>query len=125
MSPFRTGFKIWGIAVFINGLYFGFFSLIVGDFFSVLLSVLVMFGGAFAGIPFLILLVQLLRIAKRLPYSMTARITWLSSLTILGVWMFYSAVFYMISNEPVFSNPFMWQVSGITIAAFITSMWFT
>lgn len=123
MTPLSTGLKIWGITIFINAVYFGLFALITGDFFNAMLSLVILFVGAFIGIPFLILLVQLLKVARRLPHSTTARIFWVSFWVSAGVWLFYVAIAFIMEKAFNFFDPLVCQFAGITIAAFITSIW--
>ena len=120
MSPFRMGFQVWGMSVFLNAIYLGFVGLIMSSGFNILLSFVVLIAGLFVGLPFLVLLVQLIKLARRLPYSISARICWLSFWMSFSVWLFYSAISFLIGGK--FFDADLWQFAGITIAAFITSV---
>lgn len=121
MSPFKIGFKIWGITIFLNAFYLGCIGLI-GNYFEILLSFVVLIAGFFIGLPFLILLVQLIRIARRIPYGITARIYWLSFWVSVSVWLIYAGISWLLDGKVATEAR---QLSGITIAAFITSMWWS
>jgi hypothetical protein len=125
MSPFKIGFKIWGIAVLLNACYFGLFALVQGDLWRVLLAGGVFLIGALAGLPLLFLLVKLLKVLPKLPYSLNARIIWLGFCMSIGVVMFYSLLMLIVSGRIYLLHPSVQPFAGITIAAFITSLWWS
>ena len=123
MSPFRMGFQVWGITVFLNAIYLGFVGLIMSSGFNILLSFIVLIAGMFIGLPLLVLLIQLIKLARKLPYSITACICWLSFWVSFSVWLYYSVISLLINGK--FFDPELWQLAGITIAAFLTSIWWS
>ena len=120
MSPFRMGFKIWGITVFLNAVYLSFVGLIMSSGYNIMLSFIVLFGGVFVGLPFLFLLVQLIRLVRRLPYSIAARICLIFFWVSVGIWLFYSAISWVLDGKVDAEARLL---AGTTIAAFLTSMW--
>jgi hypothetical protein len=121
MSPFRIGFKIWGITVFLNAVYLCFVGIIM-DYFTILVAFVALIAGMFVGLPFLWLLVQLIRLTRLFPYSNTARICWISFWVSVGVWLFYSAIAWLLDGKV---DAEARQFAGTTIAAFLTSMWWS
>ena len=118
MLPLRIGFQVWIMTIVLNAIYLGTVGMIMGHF-TLLFVFFVLIAGVFFGLPSLVLLVQLIRVARKLPYSITARIYWISFWMSVSVWLFYSFLAWLVDGKLATE---VWQFSGITIAAFATSM---
>lgn len=118
MSPSGLSFRIYGITVFLNALTFAGTSLWLGNVGDFFMSFPLFFLGIVVAFPVLLILILLMRLSIRIPYSSEARAVWLVWWMSVAILLLYSSYFRL----------FTWAfdldisiITGITIVTFIVT----
>ncbi|MBO9563481.1 MAG: hypothetical protein J7621_11930 [Niastella sp.] len=123
MSPIITSFRIWFITVLLNGLFYAVTCLMQGDFRGILVSMALCVAGFIIGLPFWLVMLALIEIVKRLPYSVTGKMYWLGGTMAICVAFFYACVAWLIFGSFTLNIAGIDQITGTTIAALIAALY--
>ncbi|WP_205509411.1 hypothetical protein [Longitalea arenae] len=125
MKLLSVSAKLWWKTVFLNALFFGTWAALTGDIFDMLGSVIVLVAGYITTVPLIIIIAPLLNISTMLPYSIPARIAWLTFHLIIVVVLFY--MFFSVIEKGALFVPDSYAVqlmrttiAGLLIAVFTT-----
>jgi uncharacterized membrane protein len=125
MTPVFVAVRLWSKTVAMNAVLYGMSGLFVGELWRVPASVLFLIAGFILTLPLLMLITPLVRLSTWLPYSIPAKIGWLSFSLLLVIIIFYSAT-SLIIEQNLFSrhspiNTMMGcTITGLVVAVFTT-----
>ena len=116
------GIKIWLFTILLNAFFWGIGGTYTDGPAGLLLAVIFLFGGYFITLPLLLLIVPIVKLSCRLPYSVAGKIAWLwfwLSMIIIGfsellVWLFDGRFFSY--------NLFVVSLTGVAILALTLSI---
>lgn len=98
MSTILTSVKIWAKTVFLTGCVIGVMALWNEELEGILISILVLVAGGFITAPLLLFIDPLVKLSVKLPYSIPARIAWLTFYLVLLIFLFYLLIVIMIEG---------------------------
>lgn len=125
MTPVSVAVKLWAKTLVMNAVLFGVGGIFIGEFWRAPASVLCLIGGFIVTLPLLMLITPLVRLSTWLPYSISAKIGWLSFSLALVIIIFYSAASLLMeqklfsSGSPI-NTSMGCTLSGLLIAVFTT-----
>jgi hypothetical protein len=122
MSPFSAGLKIWILTVVLNALYFGIASIMSGGYLNAFWSVPVLLVGCMAGLPLLFVFVELIKVMRRAPYSINARIAVLAFWVSVLIALFFVLLNLALTGQFYLQDELMQLLTGTTIAALLTAI---
>lgn len=123
MSNVGASFRIWFITVLLNALFYAIISLIGGEIFGVLISMALFVVGFVITLPFWLLVLVLIEIVKRLPFSATGRMCWVGGVLAVSVGLFYASISWLLFKQFDLEQPVIGILTGTTIAALIAALY--
>lgn len=123
MSAIATSFRIWFITVLLNALFYAIISLIGGEIFGVLISTALFVVGFVITLPFWLVVLVLIEIVKRLPFSATGRICWVGGTLAVCIVLFYASISWLLFQQFNLEQPVIGLLTGTTIAALIAALY--
>ena len=103
MTSVAVAVKLWAKTLVMNAVLFGVGGIFIGEYWRAPASVLCLIGGFIITLPLLMLITPLVRMSTWLPYSIPAKIGWLSFSLMLGIIIFYSAA-SLLMEQKLFSS---------------------
>jgi hypothetical protein len=122
MTPVSVAVRLWAKTVALNAVFFGIRGMIIGSFGNVMASLLFLIGGFMVTLPLLMLITPLVRLSGWLPYSIPAKIGWLTfSLTLLII-LIYAITCLIIDDELFRPGSLINTLMGTTIAGLLVAV---
>jgi uncharacterized membrane protein len=125
MTPVFVAVKLWAKTVAMNAVLYGMSGLFAGELWRVPASVLFLIAGFIVTLPLLMLITPLVRLSTWLPYSVPAKIGWLSFSLLLVIIIFYSATSLIIEQNLFTRNSPINTMMGCTITGLLVAVFTT
>jgi hypothetical protein len=125
MTPVFVAVKLWAKTVAMNAVLYGMSGLFAGELWRVPASVLFLIAGFIVTLPLLMLITPLVRLSTWLPYSVPAKIGWLSFSLLLVIIIFYSATSLIIEQNLFTHNSPINTMMGCTITGLLVAVFTT
>ena len=122
MSAIAMSFRIWFITVLLNALLYGVVSLLGGEVYGVLIAMVLFVVGFVITLPFWLVILVLIEIVMRSPYSATGRLCWLGGAMAAFVALFYACTAWLLFGHFTLNEPAISLLTGTTIAAIIAAL---
>jgi hypothetical protein len=128
MSNALLGLRVWFVTVALTVVFTCLLLLFEADTYlswdAIGAVFFMLIAGVIVGLPFLLLTIMLIAIAKRLPYSGAGRLVWVFVVNSIFVLLYYETVGYLLDGKFGIVDEFSRTIAGTTIAAYLVSLWF-
>jgi hypothetical protein len=114
MISLSVAIRIWVKTVAMNAFLWGIWSVIRGNIWEAFGSVLLFLGGFLVTLPLLMIIVPLVDASTLLPYSIPAKIAWLTFYLIVMIILFYRLI-------PMVDS-WAFQLTGFTIGGLLIAV---
>jgi hypothetical protein len=125
MSPIWHGIKIWAITIFMNALLVGIGVTYTEGIGGLGLGVIFLFGGCFFTLPLLLLIVPIVSISCKLPYSISAKTAWMGSWFVLIICGYFNFLSWLWGGRFFSYTVFPLLLTGVASGAMIIAQWLT
>jgi hypothetical protein len=122
MKAAYTGVLIWGKTVCLTSFMFGVRAIFVDDWSEFGMAFVILFLGLLFTLPLLLVIIPLVDLSARLPYSIHARVAWLTFYLMLIILAFYTVLGAGASSG---GDKKLLQFMGMTIAGLLVAVFTT
>ena len=122
MTPVSIAVKLWAKTLVMNAVLFGAGGIFIGEYWRAPASALCLIGGFIVTLPLLMLITPLVRLSTWLPYSIPAKIGWLSFSLMLVIIVFYSAASLLMEQKLFNSGSPINTSMGCTMAGLLIAV---
>lgn len=99
MGSVSIAVKLWAKTVTMNAIVFGILGLVEGEFKQAAIAIILLVGGFIITLPWLVVIILIVKVSTWLPYSNSAKIGWLTfGLTVLIIIIYSIACLIMDQN---------------------------
>jgi hypothetical protein len=122
MISLSVAARIWVKTVAMNAFLWGVWSVLRGNIWEAFGSILVLLGGIIVTLPLLMFIVPLVNVSALLPYSIPAKIGWLTFYLIVMIVLFYGLFSHVESNIFFNTNSWAGKLMGSTIGGLLIAV---
>lgn len=125
MTHVSVAVRLWAKTVFMNAVFWGAGGMFIGEYWRLPASFLFLLGGFLVTLPLLMLIAPLVRLSTWFPYSIPAKVGWLTFSLALVIIIFYSGASLIIEqqlfrhNSPV-NSMMCTTLAGLLVAVLTT-----
>jgi hypothetical protein len=122
MTPVSVAVRLWAKTVAMNAVFWGIGGIYIGEFWRVISALFFLIGGFIVTLPLLMVITPLVRLSTWLPYSIPAKIGWLSFSLLLVIIIVYSATSLIIEDKLFVHDSPMNTMMGCTMAGLLVAV---
>ena len=122
MTPISVAVRLWAKTVALNAVFWGVGGIWIGELWRVISAIFFMVGGFIVTLPLLMVITPLVQLSTWLPYSISAKIGWLSFGLMLVIIILYSATSLIIEEKLFIHDSPINTMMGCTIAGLLVAV---
>jgi hypothetical protein len=122
MTHVSVAVRLWAKTVVLNAVFWGVGGVFIGEYWRLPASFLFLLGGFLVTLPLLMLISPLVRLSTWFPYSIPAKIGWLTFSLALMIVIFYSAASLIIEQKLFAHNSPVNTMMGTTLAGLLVAV---
>lgn len=125
MTPTSVAVRLWAKTIALNAVFWGVGGIWIGELWRVISAIFFMVGGFIVTLPLLMVITPLVRLSTWLPYSVPAKIGWLSFGLMLVIIILYSATSLIIEEKLFIHDSPINTMMGCTMAGLLVAVFTT
>jgi hypothetical protein len=122
MSSVSIGVRLWAKTITMNAILFGIIGLFAGRIEQALIAVILLIGGFIVTLPWLVIIILIVKASTWLPYSNSAKISWLGFGLIVLIIIIYSIACLIMDQNLIGYGPKEMGVVFTTILGLVIAL---
>lgn len=122
MTHVSVAIRLWAKTVALNAVFWGAGGVFIGEYWRIMAAMLFMVAGFLVTLPLLMLIAPLVRLSTWFPYSIPAKIGWLTFSLALVIIIFYSAASLIIEQKLFNHDSPVNTMMGTTLAGLLVAV---